>query len=576
MSNLQETIDLASLGLGEYEGNETVIEVVNDLKIFFNNPTSCLCSTDNCYEKIGFINFLKRHFEIKGLEKNELDIFVKAQLMAMQIKDNENQSSKSRICYKYCYNSSIRICQNVFMKLCGISQYMLLTLQNDLKANGLAGRLHGNLKRAPRLSSHAYIDLDYSVLVKNFIIQYGEIHGYPSPLCHKNDAEVFVYLPTEDKFTTVYHEFVKYFEEEYIDKKIISLTTFKDLWKSTVPHIKFQKSATDLCQVCEDYKKLIKLARSNSDLSDDLKERFNKHTNSSNLECEHYNNNINLSKENSDIAHICYDWAQNVTIPYFPQQIGAMYFKTGFAAHIFGVCKTGVENYQLNFLIGEDEFPEGIKKGANTTLNLVYYALNKFSRIGINHLNITCDNCTGQNKNNLSLWFWAWLIMLGWYETITVNFMIPGHTKFICDSFFGHIKKVYRDTRINKITDVEVVINKSARGNETIRCNNDLGWIWYNFSNFFENNFDPLPNIKQYHHFMFSNSHDDFGKVYASKESGGVEECFKLLKNSNFNINGTLNTIPIAPLTEVRRKYLFRNVRQHVDEEFRDVHFSEF
>jgi len=90
MSNLQETIDLASLGLGEYEGNETVIEVVNDLKIFFNNPTSCLCSTDNCYEKIGFINFFKRCFEIRGLEKNELDIFVKAQLMAMQIKDNEN------------------------------------------------------------------------------------------------------------------------------------------------------------------------------------------------------------------------------------------------------------------------------------------------------------------------------------------------------------------------------------------------------------------------------------------------------------------------------------------------------
>lgn len=63
------------------------------------------------------------------------------------------------------------------MKLCGISKYMLLTLQDDLKANGLAGRLHGNLKRAPKLSSRAYIDLDYSVLVKNFIIQYGEIHG---------------------------------------------------------------------------------------------------------------------------------------------------------------------------------------------------------------------------------------------------------------------------------------------------------------------------------------------------------------------------------------------------------------
>ena len=60
------------------------------------------------------------------------------------------------------------------------------------------------------------------------------------------------------------------------------------------------------------------------------------------------------------------------------------------------MCKTeGGQNYQLNFLIAKDEFPIGTAKGANTTLNMVYNALQKFARIGKKHLRITCDNCAG-------------------------------------------------------------------------------------------------------------------------------------------------------------------------------------
>ena len=59
----------------------------------------------------------------------------------------------------------------------------------------------------------------------------------------------------------------------------------------------------------------------------------------------------------------------------------------------------------MNFIIGEDELPEGISKGANTTLNMVYHALKEFAKRGKKHLRITYDNCSGQNKNNLSLCF---------------------------------------------------------------------------------------------------------------------------------------------------------------------------
>ncbi len=40
------------------------------------------------------------------------------------------------------------------------------------------------------------------------------------------------------------------------------------------------------------------------------------------------------------------------------------------------------------------------------------------------YLYVTCDNCSEQNKNNLSLWFWSWIIMLGWYDDIYINFII--------------------------------------------------------------------------------------------------------------------------------------------------------
>ncbi len=68
------------------------------------------------------------------------------------------------------------------------------------------------------------------------------------------------------------------------------------------------------------------------------------------------------------------------------------------------MCKTKEDqNYQLNFLIAENKFSIGIAKNANITLNIIYNTFQKFMRIGKKYLKITCDNCAGQNKNNLSL-----------------------------------------------------------------------------------------------------------------------------------------------------------------------------
>ena len=149
--------------------------------------------------------------------------------------------------------------------------------------------------------------------------------------------------------------------------------------------------------------------------------------------------------------------------------------------------------------------------------------------------------------------------------------MIPGHTKFIWDAEFGSIKKAYKSSHINTVDDVEMVINGSSTHNKSIRYNNGLGWRWKDFNLMLKGHFRTLPNITKYHHFHFSSSSNDIGIVYFSKKSGGEEYSYNLLKNTNFDKDTQLNFLEVVPLSEDRKKYLFANICQYVDDPYKDI-----
>jgi hypothetical protein len=574
-TNLRPVYNFIELGLEDYEENELVLDTIDDLMIFFQE-NNCHCRTTKatkndlrtCYEKVGFKQFFERHLQLRALEKDGLELFIKAQLMSFE---TTRIQSEARHNYRYNFMHNLPLCKPAYMKLCGITEYMLNTLQDDLQINGLSERLHKNTGRIPKIKSRAQVDLEVGLMVKQFLLQYADIFGLPSPMRHFDDSDAFIYLPTGKTYVSVYNEFKIHFHAEHETKQIISYQTFRRLWQELIPYLKFQPPASDLCDKCEMFKAEMAVAKSDVENYEKTKKKYEEHRECANHERMHYNNNIEKSKTDSSFLHICYDWAQNVGIPYSPQQVGSIYFKIPFAVNIFGVCKTGEKNHQLNFIIAENEFPCGVSKGANTTLNMVYNSLKKFSIDGVKNLQITCDNCTAQNKNNLTLWFWSWLIMSGWFDEIIVNFMIPGHTKFICDSFFGQIKKVYRNHRVNTVDDIEHIVNISSEGNEAIRCNNGLGWIWYDFNTLLKDHFNPLPQIRQYYQFRFTKK--DIGKVHVSKESNGVEYSFPLLKN-NFNPHDHPRVFSISPSSEERKKYLYSKIRQHVDEPYKDIYCS--
>src|SRR5918995_1414529 len=99
--------------------------------------------------------------------------------------------------------------------------------------------------------------------------------------------------------------------------------------------------------------------------------------------------------------------------------------------------------------------------------------------------------------------------MLGWYNNITVNFIIPDHTKFICDLLFGKIKKTYRKQKVNS--------SENSGG------------------------------VKICHNLLHN--------------------------NSNFIINQKLDTIDVIELSEERKKYLYQKIRQYVEDPYKDIYY---
>jgi len=144
-------------------------------------------------------------------------------------------------------------------------------------------------------------------------------------------------------------------------------------------------------------------------------------------------------------------------VPHSDQQIGKVYYLSARKVHLFGIQDEAVHE-QINYVLNENEL---LGKGPNGTLSLVFNGIKQLNK-GEKHLKVTYNNAGGQNKNNTTLWFYLYLIIIGYYESIELNFMVPGHTKFKCDGSFGLIKRLYRKTTVDCVDHIVDVVKRSS------------------------------------------------------------------------------------------------------------------
>eukprot|EP00731_Ephydatia_muelleri_P017401 Em0010g499a len=90
---------------------------------------------------------------------------------------------------------------------------------------------------------------------------------------------------------------------------------------------------------------------------------------------------------------------------------------------------------------------------------------------------LQADNCVGQNKNTTMMTYLAWRVITGQHDTIQLNFMLPGHTKFRPNSYFGLFKKYYR--RQDHVDDMDDLADCVRQCGQDVTCVPQLYQDWH-------------------------------------------------------------------------------------------------
>ena len=268
------------------------------------------------------------------------------------------------------------------------------------------------------------------------------------------------------------------------------------------------------------------------------------------------------------VAHYSFDMAQQVHYPSSPLQPGPLYFLTPRKCAIFGVVCEALPR-QVNYLIDEASVTG---KGANSVVSMLHHFFDVHG-LGESHVHLHADNCVGQNKNNTMVQYLMWRVLTGLHRTITLSFMVVGHTKFAPDWCFGLIKQRYRRTNVSCLDDIMRVVDSSAHVNEVQLVGTQEGDIivpTYDWAGLFTTHLRKLKKIKSLRHLRFDSATP--GVVHVREESDAVEQSISLLVDHTWTPLATdlPELIPPAGLSLERQWYLHNTIAEYCEEEVRD------
>ncbi|KAG9301470.1 hypothetical protein G9A89_006567 [Geosiphon pyriformis] len=140
-----------------------------------------------------------------------------------------------------------------YLNMLGIGRTYLENVRNHLATNGIIPRVHGNIKRVLRWKTKITIDITVAISVKNFLENYAEIHGLPSPGRNVNRiTQLLTLLPAEMSYKSVYRDFIAGLENDST-LKLLKYDAFRKLWHQLMPYIQIMIPRTDLCDKCQHF-----------------------------------------------------------------------------------------------------------------------------------------------------------------------------------------------------------------------------------------------------------------------------------------------------------------------------------
>ena len=163
-----------------------------------------------------------------------------------------------------------------------------------------------------------------------------------------------IYLPNGSKFILMYKDYFQSRKE--LGLHPVSLSTFRDVWKKYLPHIKIQTRRTDMCNTCDFLvNELARGERGNEAKNEAMIMDLNAHCDWANSSRDFYNENraevlqkwIKYGIKEGDkfpdeatdsVRMIAYDFAQLSMDPHNTDQRGSIYFKVFYLVSTVSEC----------------------------------------------------------------------------------------------------------------------------------------------------------------------------------------------------------------------------------------------
>jgi len=147
------------------------------------------------------------------------------------------------------------------------------------------------------------IDKNVATAVKNFLLNYAEVHGLPSPVRNVNRVtQSIIFLPAEMSYKSVHRDFLAGLEE---DNTLCALKydAFRKLWHQLTPYIQIMSPRTDLCDTCQRLRNDLQFKARKEEEARGLLKRYKEHLAKAKLERKYYNTNTKLAEQQRQLVN---------------------------------------------------------------------------------------------------------------------------------------------------------------------------------------------------------------------------------------------------------------------------------
>ncbi len=434
-------------------------------------------------------------------------------------------------------------------------------------------------------------------LAVQFILELAENFGEASEgrqgrrNLHNVKDRVVCFLPAPYSITSLHRQFLKKYRNDNPQLGNItplSLSSFRTVFYSDpCKHIRIRSPRSDVCDECTLYRTFYRLqpecsSLETSKIDEEKVKKWQRHLELAKEARLIYNYDIEQAKKSLQklqkktlkldeyVAHYTFDFMQNLALPNFADMTKDMYFFSLRNIYVFSIRDDG-EGNQYNYLY--DEGDGG--KGANYVISMLFYflthRLRNFATLAI-HLH--ADNCCGQNKNNMVMHFFLFMVLLGFLKHVELKFMIRGHTHCSIDGGHGILKKEWRKRNVFSIEQAALVIEDSS----PIAGTNHAAVLrpenFFNWEKLLAKYYKKLPYILSFQEFEMDSARKGILRYRERQKDPWQETQLSKKKEIEFaSIEGIKDVlIQLKPpgISEKKQKHVYEKVRKYVPEKFQD------